>query len=60
MKQMDLKFSAIDLVSTPADEFVFLEVNPSGRWEWIQELTGMNTAKDIALFLSKGKKGYEG
>lgn len=53
MKLMNLKFGAIDLIKTPDDKFVFLEVNPNGRWWWIQELTGMNIAKDIALYLSE-------
>jgi glutathione synthase/RimK-type ligase-like ATP-grasp enzyme len=53
MKLMNLQFGAVDLIKTPDDNFVFLEVNPNGRWWWIQELTGMNIAKDIALFLSK-------
>ena len=52
MKNMNLEFGAVDLIRTPNDEYVFLEVNPNGRWWWIQELTGMNIAKDIALHLS--------
>ena len=52
MKEFNLNFGAYDLIKTPDDEFVFLEVNPSGRWWWIQELTGMNIAKDIAEFLA--------
>ncbi len=53
MKTMNLEFGAADLIRTPSDEFVFLEINPNGRWWWIQELTGMNIAKDIAINLSK-------
>ncbi len=52
MKLMNLEFGAVDLIKTPADEFVFLEINPNGRWWWIQELTGMNIAKSIASYLS--------
>lgn len=48
MKVMKLEFGAIDLVQTPQDEFIFLEVNSNGYWWWIQELTGINIAKDIA------------
>lgn len=52
MKKMGLKFGGVDLIRTPSDDFIFLEVNPNGRWWWIQELTGMNIAKDIADYLS--------
>lgn len=52
MKLMKLEFGAADLIRTPDDEYVFLEINPNGRWWWIQELTGMNIAKDIAQHLS--------
>ena len=52
MKAMNLEFGAADFIRTPHDEYVFLEINPNGRWWWIQELTGMNIAKDIAQHLS--------
>jgi glutathione synthase/RimK-type ligase-like ATP-grasp enzyme len=52
MKLMNLEFGAADFIRTPDDEYVFLEINPNGRWWWIQELTGMNIARDIALHLS--------
>jgi glutathione synthase/RimK-type ligase-like ATP-grasp enzyme len=53
IKSMNLKFGAVDLIRTPNDEYVFLEVNSNGRWWWIQELTGVNIAKDIAYELAK-------
>lgn len=53
MSKMNLKFGAADLIRTPNDEYVFLEINPNGRWWWIQELTKMNIAKDIAMQLRK-------
>ena len=52
MKKFNLNFGACDLIKTPEDEFVFLEINPNGRWWWIQELTGMNIASDIAKYLA--------
>lgn len=53
MQNMGLKFGAVDMIKTPDDELVFLEINPSGRWWWIQELTGINIAKDVASFLAE-------
>lgn len=52
MKEFNLNFGACDLIRTPEDEFVFLEINPNGRWWWVQELTKMKIAKSIAQFLS--------
>lgn len=43
-----LGFGTIDLILTPDDEYVFLEINPNGQWLWIEQLTGMPIAKAIA------------
>ncbi len=43
-----LTFGAIDMVVTPDHEFVFLEVNPSGQWGWIERLTGMPISRAVA------------
>ena len=51
MKEAGLKFGAIDMILTPKDEFVFLEVNPSGQFGWIEDLTGMPISKSIAELL---------
>lgn len=32
MSELGLVFGAVDLICTPAGEYVFLEVNPSGEW----------------------------
>jgi hypothetical protein len=37
-KDYGLNFGAIDLIVTPDDRHVFLEINPAGQWLWIQEL----------------------
>ncbi|HEX7034058.1 MAG TPA: hypothetical protein VF172_13750 [Nitrososphaera sp.] len=53
MREMKLEYGAADLIKTPSDDFVFLEVNPNGRWWWVQELTGMDITKSIAKHLSQ-------
>ena len=53
MKNLGLVYGAIDMIKTPDDELIFLEVNANGRWYWIQELTKIDIAKDIALALVK-------
>ncbi len=49
-----LSFGAIDLIVTPEEEVVFLELNPNGQWGWIEELTGLPIAEAHARYLSGG------
>ncbi len=51
MKTLGLCYGAVDMIITPENEYVFLEVNPSGQWGWIEELTGMKISKAIATLL---------
>lgn len=52
MKELRLVFGAIDMILTPEKEHVFLEVNPSGQWGWIEKLTGMPISEAIAETLA--------
>lgn len=52
MKIWGLQFGAIDMILTPDGEYIFLEINPSGQWGWIEGLTGMPISRAIAEFLS--------
>lgn len=53
MRRMGLRYGAIDMIVTPEGEYVFLEVNPSGQWSFVQKATGMPIAEAIAhLFLA--------
>lgn len=51
MDQLDLRYGAIDLVVTPSNEFVFLEINPCGDWSWLPEQTQDEVACAIAKTL---------
>lgn len=51
VQSLNLNFGAIDLVLTPDGEYVFLEINPSGQWLWIQELTDLPISDAIAELL---------
>jgi hypothetical protein len=39
--RLGLRFGAIDIIVTPDDRYVFLEINPNGQWLWIEEETGL-------------------
>lgn len=54
-KSFNLHYSAIDLIVTPKDEYVFLELNPQGMWLWVETLTGLPITKKLASLLSYPK-----
>lgn len=48
-----LQYSAMDLLLTPAGEYIWLELNPNGQFLWVAEPTGLPLAEAIAqLFYS--------
>ena len=51
LKMTNLKFGAFDMILTPSNEYVFLEVNPNGQWYWVEKLTGLKiTDRLVKLF----------
>lgn len=40
-KRLGLSFSAIDMIVTEDSRYIFIELNPTGQWYWIEELTGL-------------------
>lgn len=58
VRSFGLAFGAIDLIVTPRNEWVFLEINPNGQWLWLEELTGLPmTAALIAIL--KGRMSFQ-
>lgn len=51
MKNYNLNYGAIDLIVTPDDEYYFLEINPSGNYGWIEQLTGAPISETISEYL---------
>lgn len=45
LSDLNLHYGALDVVLTPDDRYVFLEINPFGQWAWIQELCHMPIAE---------------
>jgi glutathione synthase/RimK-type ligase-like ATP-grasp enzyme len=55
MKLMDslgLTFGAIDMIETPAGDYVFLEVNPSGQWLWLDDILSLGISRALAEWLA--------
>jgi glutathione synthase/RimK-type ligase-like ATP-grasp enzyme len=51
MDSLGLTFGAIDLIQTPDGEFVFLEVNPSGQWLWLDSMLNLGISEAVATWL---------
>lgn len=50
-KELDLNFATLDLILTPDNNYVFLELNPNGQWLWIEQLTGLPISSAISNLL---------
>ena len=54
MQELGLRYGAIDLILTPDDRFVFLEINPNGQYLWIELATDLPISAAIADHLLEG------
>ncbi|WP_432543146.1 MvdC/MvdD family ATP grasp protein [Kineococcus sp. SYSU DK002] len=48
VSSLGLTYAALDLVLTPHGQHVFLEVNPTGEYGWLEEVTGAPITSAIA------------
>lgn len=53
METLHLTFGAIDLIQTPTGDYVFLEVNPSGQWLWLDDMLDLGISDSIAEWLGQ-------
>lgn len=49
--RLGLRFGAIDMIVTPDDRYIFLEINPSGQWLWVEQETGLPIGDAICAAL---------
>jgi glutathione synthase/RimK-type ligase-like ATP-grasp enzyme len=49
--RLGLVYGAYDLIVTPSEQYVFLEVNPVGQWLWLERATGIPISKALAELL---------
>ena len=47
VKNLNLKFGAIDLIKDKNGNYIFLEINPNGQWAWIENETGLKISDSI-------------
>lgn len=53
VKDLNLRFGAIDLVCDLDGDYWFLEINPNGQWAWIENQTKLPIASSIVDELLK-------
>jgi glutathione synthase/RimK-type ligase-like ATP-grasp enzyme len=53
MRSFEINFASIDMIVTPEDEFVFLDLNPNGQWLWLEEELGLPLVAGMADLLTK-------
>ncbi|MCP3928089.1 MAG: grasp-with-spasm system ATP-grasp peptide maturase [Bacteroidetes bacterium] len=52
MEKLELNTGSIDLIYSPKGEFIFLEVNPVGQFDWLSVNCNYHIERDIAKILS--------
>lgn len=55
VERLELCYGAIDMILTPEGRYVFLEINPSGQFLWIEQETGLPISAAICDFLMAGQ-----
>jgi hypothetical protein len=50
-RALGLSYGAIDMILTPDDRYVFLEINPNGQYAWIEDATGFPIHESICDLL---------
>ena len=51
-RSFGLLYAAIDMVLTPEDDYVFLEINPNGQFGWLENMTGLPFIETLADLLA--------
>jgi glutathione synthase/RimK-type ligase-like ATP-grasp enzyme len=59
MGQLGLRYGAIDMRRTDAGAHVFLEVNPAGQWQFVEQRTGLPITDAVADELTRLERAGE-
>jgi glutathione synthase/RimK-type ligase-like ATP-grasp enzyme len=54
VQRFNLQFGAIDFVLTPAGDYIFLEINPTGQFYWIELMTKQPLVETLVELLLSG------
>ena len=56
MNKLGLLYGCFDFILTPDNDWVFLELNPSGQWGWIEKRVGFPITESLVHVLTLGEK----
>ena len=56
VSDLGLVFGAIDLIVTPSGDHIFLEINPTGQFGFVEERTGLPIFNAVADLLTYGSQ----
>lgn len=59
MDRLGIAFSAVDFIITEDDDWVFLEINPTGQFMWLEEDLDLPMTETMADLLSAGQAGLD-
>lgn len=51
MKHYELNFGAFDFIINENDEWIFLEINPNGQWQWLEQVLRLPISQKIVDYL---------
>lgn len=54
MDRLGLVFGSVDMILTPGGEYIFIEINPNGQFDWIAQRTGLPIYEALAEMLLAG------
>jgi glutathione synthase/RimK-type ligase-like ATP-grasp enzyme len=54
-RRLGLVYCAIDMVVTPDGDYVFVEVNPSGQYGWIESRTSLPITEELIRMFMRGR-----
>ena len=57
VRRYQLHMAGIDLIERCDGTYVFLEINAAGQWRWVEEMTNVPIAAEIARQLSEAISG---
>lgn len=59
MDSFGINFASVDMILTPEEECVFLELNPNGQWLWLEEELDFPLLASMADLLTMNYSGKE-
>jgi glutathione synthase/RimK-type ligase-like ATP-grasp enzyme len=56
VQRLGLNYGAIDLIQTPARQYVFLEINPGGQYGWLEAESDLPISEAICTLLQQAEE----